>query len=779
MASESFANISPKMGKGTGSLRFALNMTSRGGKLVRRPAIRAVEVGGSTAKFSTGTSYPTGRGDAITNYAPVSEVYDGISFAGLNDTTMTGDLNLTHTAEHPINGAGSTVAVRLHAFNMIEEGIDIELISGKLVCLYLSRKVSGSSDPDGSKVYLGWSWHMPSDPRFGTHHSENGSSTINFFVGGKYITDTYIGNESQHNYTGFNTTQLHAYTMGQYWERRIHRRTNSFMFTGKNVGTSMVTGDIISTPTIQNNVISDGIVEWSNDQLLAMGPPSNITTDANGHIPRTDDFNSIYVGHSPKNAFAHGERRGQTLWYGFNDGDQFALSATLPTDDVLHDVPSYDISGDRLTVTVRKSSVWYSEIDSPVSLSGAGATTIKSGENSSEVIGLAEYGRGTVVFTRNTIHYLQGVGAWLEGDATREALHQGVGADSRWSIKEVGGGVAFANKDGLHYLDKSNRLIKQDAFDELFEDGVFLERGPYDSLRGITLEGDSDDGLINDVVDADTYPWAHYKVDKQRLDRAVGVVWEDLYILFVSRTEDDAGDDNRMGLVWNWKENTHTVWLMPKNMGVRGWAYDGSLATPFVMTRHGVAMFDPSASQDERWVHATSRGTRNTITKNVPIPVVGQSHHFPAIGDSFVSSRAIIEHTFKYDDAVDTNAPGAGSAYAMHIQMWTQTSELSVGKSTPNVNDISFSKNLVLASLFNGGFLSWSKANETTGSFHYKSGSSSNKSYRINGPLVRTSVGRSGGHSVRHRVQFYTLNHSDINSIQVGIVRVSPKGRRG
>ena len=778
MASDRFVNIATKMGKGSTSLRFALNLTSRGGRLVRRPAIRAVEIGGSSADFSTVTSYPTGRGDAITDYAPESEVYDGISFAGLQDTTMTGGINLTGSSENPLDGTGAKVLARLHAFNLIEEGIDIEIISGKLVCLYLSRKVSGTSDPDGSKIYMGWSWHMPGDPRFGTHHTENGSNTINFFVGGKHVSDLYIGAEVQHAYTGFNKPQLHAYTQAQYWERRIHRRTSSFMITGKNVGAAMVTGDIIATPTIQNNMYPDGIMEWSNDQLLIMGIPGDMTANSSGYIPRTDDFNSIYVGHAPKNAFAHGERRGQTLWYGFTDGDKFDLSATLPTDDVLHDIPQFDLSGDRLAVTVRKSTVWYSEIDSPVSLSGAGATTIKSGENSSEVVGIAEFGRGTVVFTRNTIHYLQGVGAWLEGDSSREALHQGIGADSRWSIKEVGGGVAFANKDGLHYLDKNNRLIKQDAFDELFGDGIFTERGPYDGLRGVTLAGDSSDGLINDAVNADVYPWAHFQIDKQRLDRAVGGVWEDLYILFVSRTEDDAGDDNRLCLVWNWKENTHTVWLLPKNMGVRGWAYDGTLSAPYVMTRYGVAVFDTSATQDEIWIHATSRGTRNSITKNVPVPLLGQTHHFPSMGEGFVASRAVIEHSIKYDDAVDTGPSGAGSAYAMHIQLWTQTSELSVGKATPNVNDIAFSKNLVLANLFNGGFTAWSKVDESSGSFHYKSGSTSNRSYMINGDIVRTSVGRSGGHAVRHRMQFFTLNHSDLNSIHVGLTKSSPKGRR-
>ena len=151
--------------------------------------------------------------------------------------------------------------------------------------------------------------------------------------------------------------------------------------------------------------------------------------------------------------------------------------------------------------------------------------------------------------------------------------------------------------------------------------------------------------IYNADINGDVYPWKHFQVDKTRLDRAVGAVWGDHYILFVSRTIDDTGDDNRLALVWNWKENGFSTWLLPKNMGVRGWAYDGTLSCPYVMTRYGLAMFDPDWTNDEAWVHSTSEVARNTIDTGIPIPVLGQTHRFPATGDGFVVPHATVTHT--------------------------------------------------------------------------------------------------------------------------------------
>lgn len=793
--SERFVSVAPTMGVVSDSLRFILNLTPRKGKLVRRPAIRAVEHGFSLTTNDTSATYPDGVGTAITNFGISDDYYSGIDFTGTPATTM----NPASAPTHPKTGASGAVSAIEQPHNLIEEGIDIELINGKLVCIYLTRMQANNSGYD-TQIYFKWSWHMPGDPRLGSSQPRAAGWYYNgteYFVagvwygaGGKQVSDFYIGNEgaSGHGLTGFSRMQAHAYTAAEYWNRRIHRRVDSFMFVGKNVGAEMVTGEMVGKTVYQQNITHDSILQWSSDPLKIMGTPLDITGDSSGNINRTDPFNSIYVGHPPKNAFAHAERRGQTLWYGFDEGGLLALSATVPTDDVLIDIPAKDLTGNRQNAITRSSTLWYSEVNSPVSLGGAGATTLKAGEHSAEAVGLAEYQRGTAVFTRDTIQYLQGAGAWAEGNATREIIHQGIGSDSRWSIKEVGNGVAFANKRGVFHLDMRGQVNKLYAFDELFEEGVVTERGPYDALQGVTLAGNSSDGIVNQAVTADVFPWAQFQVDKTRLDRAVGAVWEDLYILFISRTTDDVGDDNRLGLVWNWKENSFSTWLLPKNMGVRGWAYDGTLTTPFVMTRYGIALFDESATQDEMWVHASSNTTRNTILGDVPVPVLGQTHRFPsktprawagiAGGAGYVTSHAAIEHTAKYDDGIEDGPTGAGSSYAMHIQLWTQTSDLSTGKATQNVNDITNSKNLVLANLFNGGFTAWSKDDESSGSFHYKSGSSSNRSYLVNGPIVRTSVARSGGHALRHRMQFYTMNHSDIHSIMLGLTPISPRGRR-
>jgi len=235
--------------------------------------------------------------------------------------------------------------------------------------------------------------------------------------------------------------------------------------------------------------------------------------------------------------------------------------------------------------------------------------TAVTSSRSPEVVGFARYGGGTAVFTRDTIEYAQGYFSAKAGQI--KLIHTGVGADSRWCIKEVGNAVAFLSKDGIYHL-KGNDITRVNAFDGLFNGGVEFERTPYSDL----VVGDATTETVSNHANSgsryaqgldksrqqESLPFGHYRVDKTRLDRAVAGVWEDLYLCAVSREIDDPGDDNRMVLCWNYKENLGSVWILPKYMGMRGFAYDGSISTPYIMTRYGLAEFAGSKERDMPYV---------------------------------------------------------------------------------------------------------------------------------------------------------------------------------
>jgi len=781
---ERFVNIKPTMGPGTDSLRFSLNLTPQMGVLKRRPAIRAVELGygittnGATTGSEPFMHYPTNDGGPTSGgpnlfYDADGQVYDAIDFVGVPYTVSNAT---TGSASHPPSLYGGSVNAKYNPSNLIEEGIDVELIHGKLVCMYLTRKMINVADSDES-ILMAWSWHMPGDPRLGCNKGDD------FLAGSTgFVSSYFLGSESAdgHGLVGFNRAGLHAYTMASYWDKRIHKVLDAFMMTGKGVGLSHIGAGVVNAPVAQGSLSADSIVLWNGLPLKMMGVPEVITTDSSGNISRTDPFSSIYATHAPKSAFAHTDRLGQTVWYGFRPGDIYTLQSALPDADVTVNIPPGDLSEDRIDITMGSYDVWYSEPNNPMSLPAVGIIPVLNGSRAAEVVSLSEFNHGTVVFTRDSIQYISGIGSDAES-ASRRVISMGMGADSRWATKEVGNGVAFCNKAGLHFLDPRGSVRRLVAFDELFNEGVVAEREPYSGQQGGTGVT-SDDGLIYKADNnGDVYPWKHYQVDKTRLDRAVGAVWGDLYILFVSRTIDDTGDDNRLALVWNWKENGFSTWLLPKNMGVRGWAYDGTLSCPYVMTRYGLAMFDPDWTNDEAWVHSTAETARNTIDTGIPIPVLGQTHRFPATGDGFVVPHATVTHTAKLDDAADVGPTEVGSALAMHIQMWTQTSELSIARHDRNTNDIVNAKNLVLQNLYKGSFKGWRKTHASDfGDSHNRRtpGVQTDVSYRVNGAIVRTSTCRSGGHALRHRMQFFTLNHSDIVGVSVGVSAVSPRGRR-
>ena len=795
-AGERFVNIKPTMGPGADSLRFALNVTPQMGVLQRRPAIRALELGygviTNTLEDTTG-AYPASNyfyaglpsrlvapDDTQAEYDSNSgaDVYNNVSIADFNFSYVesTSVNPTTGNATHPATLNGASSSTQYNPTNTIEEGIDVELIHGKLVCMYLTR-ASVNVAAEDERVFLAWSWHMPGDPRLGCNKG------FNFLAGtNNPVSSYYLGHEAAagHGLTGFNRPGQHAYTMASYWDKRIHKVLDAFMMTGKGVGLSYIGGGIVSAPTVQGSLNADSIVLWNGLPLKMMGPPEVITTDSSGNISRTDPFSSIYVDHAPKSAFAHTDRLGQTIWYGFRPGDTYVLETALPDADVTVNIPPGDLSADKINVTMGSYDVWYSEPNNPMSLPSVGIIPVLNGSRAADVVSLAEFNNGTVVFTRDSIQYITGIGSDAES-ASRRVISMGMGADSRWATKEVGGGVVFCNRAGVHFLDPRSQARRLIAFDELFNDGIVAERSPYNAQQGGTGVASDDDLIYTADNTGDVFPWKHYQVDKTRLDRAVGAVWGDIYLLFVSRTIDDTGDDNRLVLVWNWKENAFSTWLLPKNMGVRGWAYDGTLTCPYVMTRYGLAMFDPDWTNDEIWVHSTAETARNTIATGVPVPVLGQTHRFPATGDGFVVPHTTVTHTVKLDDSVDDGPTEVGSALAMHIQMWTQTSELSIARYDRNTNDIVNAKNLVLQNLYKGSFKGFRKA-AASGDFHNRRpepvGSNTDISYRINGAIVRTSTCRSGGHALRHRMQFFTLNHSDILSIAVGVTPVSPKGRR-
>ena len=715
----------PSMGRRPDEYRFLLNLVPRRGTLKRRPALVALDYGHS-------------------------------------------DTNLQQNED---TGAWAATDMRSVGYNhRIIEGVDIEVVKGKIVMLYLYRTPRLNA-PNDDYIQLGWSWHMASDLRFsgGVAGSSKVISSVDIDGG---------GSSSGHHHPG-----LHRTIASSFWKKRIHKCLNYMMITGHGAGYNFPVGGAVTADT---DVHSAGdILLWNIDSLKMMGAPVDSTRNSSGNLVKVDPFSTIYCAHPPRNAFAHTDRLGQTIWFGFVSGQNYTLDSTLPDDQVLLTIPNINIisdpNGDK--VVVEEFTVWYSEGDEPVTLPVAGCLPVRTGVDSPEVVGLAEYRGGTICFTKDSVQYLQGVGS--DGnDLSRQIVSRGIGAGSRWSIKEVADGVAFANKDGLFHLsERTPQRLEQ--FDELFGDGMDMTNGPYqtysDGSDGSTVGGPeagitSESGKIYTAQTKDVTPWRRFRVDEKRLDRALGVVWDDLYILFCSNAGDASGDDNRLALVWNWKENSTAVWYLPTNMGVRGWAYNNEVSVPYVMTRYGPARFELDTLEDLAWDGDTATATPSfdDVTSSVPVAIAGQTHLYPETGDAVVIANALIHHTVRMNEGIDDN-------YKMKVSMWSHTSDISIGQSEVNTTQVCKSESGALQNLYQGTFNAWRMPLVTGSDYHLRAFTglaATNHSHRIGDDIRRVSISRSGGSAVRHRMQFFTLQPADILITQIGIIGAAPKGGR-
>jgi len=684
----------PTMGVAPNAYKMLCNVVSRKGTLERRPRLVAMDMGYSTSFSPSGTDITVGSDNLA--FAPQWRVHtvtdaNNVLLEAPGGVTLTsGNLSQYITTGHELHEAGLTtnpkaiasvsdssglanvqctghdLAVNekvyiyqastsaagpgvgehthsrtLHAINPVVEGIDCEIINGKIVAIYVGKFISSTADHKRTDLHFYHSYHHPGDPRMG------------------YVKDI----------TAFGSTKddrpSNWYNQASYWNKRIQGMFSDYAITGYGVGPTMVGG---STASINE---SDSVSVFAGFPLKMLG-----ATTAQDTIARVDPYSSFYTLYSPKNAFAHTDRHsGQTIWYGFLDGDRYDLTGELPAELALLMAYHSDVDASRQTVITRPHHIWYSEPASPLSLSVTGWYPMFVGSQNMEIVGMADYQNGTAIFSRDAVHFMKGVGADVGNNAaSRVTLHSGVGADSRWSIKSLGDGVAFANKNGLWFLDASNQVREVTGFRELFDEGVDCTRGSYHQYFG----GDAQHTTITERASHlsawsgysyDDNPWRDYKIDKSRLDRAVAGVWDDLYLLFVSLEGDDLGDDNRLCLCWNWKENRPasmsgpwtegptSVWLLPKNQGVRGFAYDGSLETPYVMTRYGLSRFEKSTSNDVMWGLGTPLNTAGNAERT--------PDHHPA---SAVADDA--EAGYGYVPYIITSEPTASQPFIMGQSRW-------------------------------------------------------------------------------------------------------------
>tara|TARA_R100000808_G_scaffold23914_1_gene53805 strand:- start:2802 stop:4553 length:1752 start_codon:yes stop_codon:yes gene_type:complete len=457
--------------------------------------------------------------------------------------------------------------------------------------------------------------------------------------------------------------------------------------------------------------------------------------------------------------------QGFPIWYGFQKLDVQEVQQALPETNAFNEgVPVQLRAGTKYFLD--PGMIWYAESFKPNSLPAPGYMTAVAAARNPEVVGLSNTPHGTVCFTRDTIELLSG--NYTASDF--KTVHTGIGADSRWSILNVGSGTAFITKDGLHFMGANEatgegsaltvRRIK--AFDELFGNGVDFERTPYSDL----VVGDSTTESVDDHPNTDSkysqefekidkhgsLPMGTYRVDKNRLDRAVSGVWDDLYLCAVSRDIDQAGDDNRLVLVWNYKEDTCTVWLMPKNMGIRGFAYDGGITSPYFMTRYGLAQFGSTKEHDKPfWTYDTGaygafrvdirsevafgeygdavnpgayvdqdikdmkpvassdRQVGDDATKNdqwgLPVVLAGQTNFLHSPG-AYVASQIMITHEkHRFGWTRDAEPSGSGGWRApndwgnfkkdddtdMRVQIWGNQTDLEAGSMNESFNVSDFS----------------------------------------------------------------------------------------
>ena len=762
--------VAMTMGRDSHELVLVVNMTSADEGLKRRPAIVPVELG-----FSKNTT---------TNGASSAHQL------GSYDST----LNL---AQETNPGGASTVETAFAGLNNIVEGIDVEIVQDRLVCLYLFKEDTsvgrGTTTPN---CFLGASWHWPTDT----------------LLGYQFATDnTWVqSNLTMHTANSSLYGALHKYNAASYWNRRVVENMDYLIICGYGVGGSR----LFNTRNV-TNATEDAIPIWDATRLMMDEVPVDVTYGIdNEEIPRMNTNLTNYVSHGPKEAFAHFEHRfGQTFWYGFQNTPYRFSGLTINEKAVANKTIVSETEG---VAVMRPYDLFLAEPARPMSLNTMDIFPIVQPSGSdAEIVGMASYRNGTAGFTKTSIFFFYGQGGDLASENLKY-LSRNIGSTSRWSIKDVPGSVLFANDDGLYQMREDGQILDIPAFRPLFGDGIHVSRGPYSKYQG-DADGAAPSGsemLKNETHDCD--PWQHYRVDANRLDRAVAGVWDDLYILFCSMPSHDPGDDNRLALVYNWKTGGSTVWLLPKHMGVRGFAYNGKYETPFVMTRFGLAKFDSEYARDQVW-NLNSDGTgvhaSTTVHTSEPYPAVliksndvprihtpGRNHPGRPWGEPHLMPDVHMYHVMRIDEAVDADME-------IRFQTWNHVADLEPG--TGILKDVDGSSALgysdvagddkieflqlsttdigTLDGLFqNGLFAAWYKESTGSGGNYAKYAASDGTINSTNRPIVRymssdimrVSTARSHAQGVAHRFQLHTLNPITLTGIDFDTQTAAEKGRR-
>lgn len=720
-------------------MRIILNMTPDASNgLVRRPAIRAVEIGfGATTltAASSANAHQIGDYDGTTS---TGYIYEGVTYS--NSRTA-----VTHTTA-----------------NRIIEGIDCEIVHGKLVCAYLLKESSTT------KLQLAWSWHWPSDPQLGTSsaqiavtHSESDTSSIS---------------DSEY-------PKLHTYVAAQYWNRRIVNMRDFFGIFGYGVGGDRMIG-YAATGTVDNNSIP--ILEAQ--QLMMDCAPTDLTYMGGTSIVHADGSSSSYVAHGPKDCFAHYDKHGQAVYYGFRN-QTYTYDGIASNEHLIPVLSNINES----SVIMRPFVVQFAEPLRPASMhsTAAGQLTGTSSGLNDEVVGMAELGDGTIMFTHSGIYYVSGL-TGFGGEGKMEVISSETGSDARHSIKSAGGKVFFANADGLFVYSLGGEPLRITAFDELFNNGITTDKGPYSYYQGDTDNSSAGQTVLEmqKLETHDCTPWGYFRVDARRLDRAVGCVWDDLYILFCSLTDHEPGDDNRFGLVVNHRTGATSTWLLPKNMGVRGFAYTGdSDETPYVMTRYGLAVFEDSFSRDLVWSTSGSGASLATAKHTTePYPCAfAQSRWVPVVGESTILPTVNIVHRMPTDSAVDVDMK-------MRLQAWGQSADFNAGQYTIDTSQFTTIDVGTLDDLYKGDMLSWYKDSTGAGGqyAYYAAANGDQATATVDGATVtlngtryvsedplRSTTIRGHANAVAHKFQFHTLNQITIRHIDFLVKGTSKRGMRG
>lgn len=655
---------------------------------------------------------------------------------------------------------GSRLASTFTLYNRVMEGVDCEIINGRIVAVHLTR--TGST----KDLVLGYSWHWPGDTLLG-------SDTI-ISSGGRHSSVALI--ETDYGNGAGAYTDLHQYHAARYWERRIVQSPDVFMIAGYGVG-----GSRFASTAVTKTQDADSIPIWNATNLLMDQYPTDVTYGSDDTtIPRVDASSQYYISHGPREAMAHVDRLGQTFWYGFRNV-RYNFDGVAPAANLLIDKSDVSLSAGDSGIILRPYDIMISEELLPQSLNLIGLFPLNQASGASdEIVGMAEGNGGTTIFTRNSIQAFNGIGSDRSSGSVR-IISQSVGAESRHSIKSVDNTIYFANTDGLFMLQEQ-RPLRITAFDRLFREGVEVERGPYSTYQG---DADGSPPGQTEMVKNETHqcqPWQNYKIDHSRLDRAVAGVWNELYILFCSMTTHKLGDDNRLGLVYNTVTGASTVWLLPQHMGVRGFAYNGDFPTPFIMTRYGLAKFDSTTGRDVAWRTTSTGATKiTTAHSDEPYPaVVMQSNSLPQFGSigSTITPEINVSHTMRIDASVDDDMK-------IRYQTWSHIADLAAAQETLDTNQFSTTDIATLDGLYKGTFTSWFKeATDSGGSYATYADSSGDAvsggtiTRYVSGDIHRTSTARTHAQGTLHKFQLHTLNPIKVFGVNVAVRVATTIGKR-